>query len=255
MSEENLKPDQDVEQHSIIKSVFLHLFPGLLITLFFLVVLPMSIVRGGTSYLAILLAILFVLIPFELGYLFYQGKRKNGRFSLKSIILYREKISVGQYLVIIPALYFFIVIISLLLSPIRTFIIDTFFSWVPGWVFLEDFLTDSYAYSRSSLIPSLFLGLLLSGFGASVVEELYFRGYLLPRISRFKMLAPLMNVALFSLYHFFSPWQYPAIFLGFLPVVYVVYLKKNIYLGIVIHCLLNGIGVLHLMSSVLSYNN
>ena len=255
MSEEDLKPGHDIEQHSIIKSVFLHLLPGLLITLFFLVVLPMSIVRGGTSYLAILLAILFVLIPFELGYLFYQGKKRNGRFSLKGIILYREKISVGEYLLIIPVLYLFIVIISLLLSPVRTFIIDTFFSWVPGWVFLEDFLEDLAAYSRSSLILTLFLGLLLSGFGASIVEELYFRGYLLPRISRFKMLAPLMNVALFSLYHFFSPWQYPVIFLAFLPIVYVVYLKKNIYLGIIVHCLLNGIGVLHLMSSILSYNN
>jgi membrane protease YdiL (CAAX protease family) len=255
MSEEDLKPDHNIEQHSIIKSIFLHLFPGLLITLFFLVVLPMSIIRGGTSYLAILLAILLVLIPFELGYLFYQGKKKNGRFSLKGIILYREKIPVGQYLVIIPALYFFIVILSLLLSPVRTFIIDTFFSWVPSWVFLEHFLEDPSAYSRSSLILTLFLGLLLSGFGASVVEELYFRGYLLPRISRFKMLAPLMNVALFSLYHFFSPWQYPAIFLGFLPVAYVIYLKKNIYLGIIIHCLLNGIGVLRVLFMILRYNS
>ena len=124
-----------------------------------------------------------------------------------------------------------------------------------GWVFLEDFLVDPSAYARSSLILTLSLGLLLSGFGASVVEELYFRGYLLPRISRLKMLAPLMNVALFSVYHFFSPWQFPVIFLAFLPIVYVVYIKKNIYLGIIVHCLLNGIGVLHLMSSILSYNN
>jgi membrane protease YdiL (CAAX protease family) len=255
MAEENSVPDQEAEQHSVVKSVFLHLFPGLLITLFFLVVLPMSIIRGGTSYLAILLAILFVLIPFELGYLFYQGKKKNGRFSLKGIILYREKISIMEYLAIIPVLYFFIAIISLLYPPVRSFIIETFFSWVPGWVFLDDFLVDPSAYSRSSLIPTSLLGLLLSGFGASIVEELYFRGYLLPRISRFKMLAPLMNVALFSIYHFYSPWQIPGIFLAFLPVAYVVYLKKNIYLSIIVHCLINMYGVLHLMFSILSYNN
>jgi hypothetical protein len=39
------------------------------------------------------------------------------------------------------------------------------------------------------------------------VEEYYFRGYLLPRLSRFGSLAPVINVALFSLYHFFTPWQ------------------------------------------------
>ena len=39
-----------------------------------------------------------------------------------------------------------------------------------------------------------------------MVEELYFRGYLLPRISRLGAWAPLVNTVLFSLYHLFTPW-------------------------------------------------
>jgi membrane protease YdiL (CAAX protease family) len=39
-----------------------------------------------------------------------------------------------------------------------------------------------------------------------VVEEMYFRGYLLPRISRLGAWAPLVNTVLFSLYHLFTPW-------------------------------------------------
>lgn len=31
----------------------------------------------------------FVLIPFELGYLLYQGKKRNGNLSLRGIVLYR----------------------------------------------------------------------------------------------------------------------------------------------------------------------
>ena len=39
-----------------------------------------------------------------------------------------------------------------------------------------------------------------------MVEEMYFHGYLLPRISRLGAWAPLVNTVLFSLYHFFTPW-------------------------------------------------
>ena len=39
-----------------------------------------------------------------------------------------------------------------------------------------------------------------------MVEEMFFRGYLLPRISRLGAWAPLVNTVLFSLYHLFTPW-------------------------------------------------
>ena len=40
----------------------------------------------------------------------------------------------------------------------------------------------------------MFLGFLLNGFFGPFVEELYFRGYLLPRIPSSKRWAPLINV-------------------------------------------------------------
>jgi len=43
------------------------------------------------------------------------------------------------------------------------------------------------------------LGLAVNGFVAPITEELYLRGYLLPRISRFKVWAPLINGGLHSL--------------------------------------------------------
>ena len=39
-----------------------------------------------------------------------------------------------------------------------------------------------------------------------MVEKMYFRGYLLPRISRLGAWAPLVNTVLFSPYHLFTPW-------------------------------------------------
>ncbi len=72
-----------------------------------------------------------------------------------------------------------------------------------------------------------------------VVEEVYFRGYLLPRLSRFGAWAPLINTVLFSLYHFFTPWQNVGRILGLLPMVYAAWWKRSIYVSMGAHVLGN----------------
>ena len=85
-----------------------------------------------------------------------------------------------------------------------------------------------------------------------IVEELYFRGYLLPRMARWGNWAPLINVVLFSLYHFWLPWETLNRIITLLPIVFVVQWKRNIYLSILVHCLLNTIGSIGLLALVLS---
>ena len=65
------------EQHSGARTVVLHLLPGALITAFYAGAAPLVRSLGFPSLMAIFLAIAFVLIPFELGYLIYQA-RTNG---------------------------------------------------------------------------------------------------------------------------------------------------------------------------------
>jgi len=92
--------ESNIEQHSIIKSIILHLLPGILILIFYVIVGPIFERNGIPSMNALLLAIAVVLIPFELGFLLYQGKKKNGRLSLKGIVLYRKPVRVWQYIAI-----------------------------------------------------------------------------------------------------------------------------------------------------------
>ncbi|MFL5688443.1 MAG: CPBP family intramembrane glutamic endopeptidase [Chloroflexota bacterium] len=87
---------------------------------------------------------------------------------------------------------------------------------------------------------------------APIVEELYFRGYLLPRMERMGRWAPLVNVTLFSLYHFWSPWQVMARIVGLGPTVYAVRWKRNVYLGMIVHGALNVISVLIVVALVSS---
>lgn len=236
-------PESNIEQHSIIKSIILHLLPGILVLICFIVAAPIFERNGIPSMNALILAIAIVLIPFELGYLLYQGKKKNGKLSLKGIVLYRKPVRVWQYIVIsLPCIIWAILLLTLVTQPIDKYLISKVFFWFPEWFNMANFINNLEQYSQGSLLLAGVLGFVLNGIVGPVVEELYFRGYLLPRISRLKGWAPLVNVVLFSIYHFFTPWQNPARILAMLPIVYAVWWKKNIYIGIIVHCIANIIG-------------
>jgi membrane protease YdiL (CAAX protease family) len=242
MRRQILDNERDAEQHSLVKSAMLHLLPGVLILVFFIIVAPILRAWGLPSLFTQFLAVLLVLIPFELGYILYQAKRKNRRFSLKGIVLYREKIPRWQFFLIVPPLFLWALIVFLVIArPVDQYLIEKCFSWLPEWFFLH---IDPAEYSKSAILATWVLGVLFNAVAGPVVEELYFRGYLLPRISRLKGWAPLFNVLLFSLYHFFTPWQNPARILAMLPGIYVVQRKKNIYLGMIPHSLLNTTGMI-----------
>jgi membrane protease YdiL (CAAX protease family) len=55
------------------------------------------------------------------------------------------------------------------------------------------------------------------------VEELYFRGYLLPPMSQMGKRAPFVNSVLFSLYHFWSLWSLLTRVVGVTPLAYAVW--------------------------------
>ena len=83
-----------------------------------------------------------------------------------------------------------------------------------------------------------------------ILEEVYFRGYLLPRISRFGAWAPLINTVLFSIYHFFTPWQNIGRIIGLLPMIYATWWKRSIYVSMGAH-VLGNVSVMLLLFVVL----
>lgn len=122
------------------------------------------------------------------------------------------------------------------------------FSWLPGWfLFAEDFTR----YSTATLLITWTLGLVVNGIAGPVVEEMYFRGYLLPRISRLGAWAPLVNTVFFSLYHFFTPWLNVGRIIGLLPMVYAAWWKRSIYVSMAVHVLGNVIPMLLLLAVLL----
>jgi membrane protease YdiL (CAAX protease family) len=232
------------DQHSLGQSVLLHLLPGVLATVFYVVIEAPVISLGVPPLAAFLLAIAVVVVPFELGFLLWKGRQLNGRLSLDGVVLYREPMRARDWAWLYPTLLLAGFLGFGVLAIIEPAITTTLFGWTPDWFRkLIDFDTVSQ-YSRTVWIGTMVAYFALNVVVGPITEELYFRGYLLPRISRYGKWAPLINTVLFSIYHFWSPWQILTRIVGVGPFVYAVWWKRNIYLGMAVHMTLNFLGVL-----------
>jgi len=183
-------------------------------------------------------------LHFPLIHLLYQGKKQTGRYTLKGVVLYREPIPLWQYFVFVPLLLVWSALAFRVFSPVDNALINTLFAWIPHDLVIANSFENIAQYSQSALMLTLVAGFAFNGILGPVVVELYFRGYLLPRIPASRKWAPLINVLLFSLYHFFSPWQNLTRIVALIPLVYAVEWKRNIYLSLITHCLLNTLGML-----------
>ena len=107
---------------------------------------------------------------------------------------------------------------------------------------------SQYSPSFLRVIGVLFtLSITLGG----LVEELYFRGYLLPRMEALGGWAPFLIVLLFSLYHFWSPWENAVRLLALTPWVYATWRARNLYLALLIHGVINAFSGISLLLTVL----
>lgn len=226
-----------IKQHTIFQTILFHLLPGGLITIVFIILSPWLKIHNLPPILALLIPILLVLIPFELGWICFQGYRRNGRLSFAGVIFNLDSLPLKSYLIFIPILLSWPIIIFMSFGIIDQAIFTNVFYWLPDWFLINLFSPEDYNLRIRIITFVLFL--VLNGLAGPIVEELYFRGYLLPRMEYLQGWAPLVNVALFSLYHFFSPWQFITRIIAFYPWAYVVRWKKNIIISIAAHCLLN----------------
>ena len=229
-------------QHSLPKSIFLHLAPGVIITLVYILLTPPLLKLGLPNLLTLNLAAILVLVPLELQILYSEGQQKNGRLSLEGVVLYRESIPLWQLTGLAFGLLVWMAVCFSLLSPrIDPLLQKALFGWVPSWFPLMATFTG---YSKGVVVLTLAVSLVCTSWVAPFVEEYYFRGFLLPRLSRFGSLAPLINVTLFSLYHFFTPWQAVTRIVAVTPMAWVVMRKRNLYISIIAHLALNTISLL-----------
>jgi uncharacterized protein len=244
MAAESQPMTAEARQLSLPMLLVLHLAPGVLATLIFVLLAAPIEEVGYPPLAAFLIAIAVGIIPTEMGVIAYAGRGGiRGADGILAAVPYRRRMSMREWLVLWPLLTVVAIIAFGLFTLVEPAIRDGLFGWLPAWFLTPLPLETVSDYSREAWIVTLAGFFLLNGLLGPAVEELYFRGYLLPRMTRFGLWAPLLNVTLFSLYHFWSPWQFVSRIVGVSPFAYAVWWKQNVYLGMLVHITLNTIAV------------
>ena len=81
---------------------------------------------GYPSFFAQFLAFAFILVPIELGFLLYQGKKKTGRFTLRGIISYQRSIPWWQYFLWVTIIFVIVGALMTLFKPVDSFLHEEF---------------------------------------------------------------------------------------------------------------------------------
>jgi len=233
----------DFPQQSLLKSVGLHVLPGALTTVAFLIFKPLLDSSGFPPLLAFLLAVLLVDLPILLGVMLSEGKKQNGRYSLEGVVLYRDKVSWKTFALVFVGAFVVIYVLMMVMTPVSSFLTEAVFSGLPDWMFLEE-PTQYQAYAKNVLMVVFTLQLILTGVALPWVEELYFRGYLLPRLSRYGRWAPLLGGLFFGLYHVWQLFGFPTVFLIGAALGYVVWWKRDVRISISLHVFNNALMIL-----------
>jgi uncharacterized protein len=239
------------EQHPLGLSVLMHLAPGAALTAF---VVAANALLALEPLLALLIGILVVLAPLELGYLALYARRTTGSWSPLAAADYRDPVPWKRLALTAAALAtWMIALVAVSLTLLDEWLADTIFPWLPdaiGTMATVD--GDGGTMSAGELVAFLVLFIITNGVVGPVAEELYFRGHLLPRIDRYGPGAPVLNTALFTLYHFHTPWRWPAIFLGYLPICIASWRRRSLWIGLGAHLLVNNIFVLMMLAAYLA---
>lgn len=238
------------EQHAFGLSVLLHLAPGAALTGF---VVAVHALLDVEPLLGLLVGILVVLAPLELGYLALYSRRTTGSWSPLGAVDYRARMPWKRLVVTAVALAVWMVtLVGVSMVFLDQRLASSLFTWLPDAVgTMASVSSDEEPLSTAALVALLALFFLANGVVGPVIEELYFRGHLLPRIDRYGRAAPVLNTVLFTLYHFHSPWRYPAIFLGFLPICVTTWRRRSIWIGLAAHVVINNVFVLMVLASYL----
>lgn len=240
------------DQHPIWLSVLLHVFPGMLAMVVYIPMAKLFWDYDLPVIFALYSVIVFILIPFEYGLIRYLSRKKvsiphnlNHKWTLPSILRNIHKTpTLGLILFSLLALFWTVFIMGVLDKQlgVSVWIYENWFSWFPEYLDMAGVYTHPDQYSPGVLILLLSLTLIFGAILGPFIEEIYFRGFLLPRMVNNTWVSPVLNAILFAFYHLWTPWMVPMRILALLPMILLVWWKKDVKIGIYSHIGLNLLG-------------
>jgi uncharacterized protein len=229
----------------ISKLITLHLLPGIILTLFYVLLLRSKTFEGYPKVIVLGLAGVFGIVFGELGYLFYAAKKEEGSFNIFKILGLKSKLKGKELFLYSITLFAIAGMLMTVTKPVSNFLLNNVFSFIPSWYNLVE---DMSLFSRNMIIIAILVNFFLITIILPIIEELYFRGFLLARMKWMGKYSVLANTVLFAVYHLWSPWMIVARVVAFLPLYYWVYKKDSLKLSITVHCLANFTDVVALIA-------
>ena len=229
-----------IKKHNALQTILLHLIPGLFNLLAIIIITPFTSRLGYAENGRLLAGELMVIVSIfviQIGLLLFIAKRTTKTCNILKLIPFQEKSRFIEYLLFTVIMVVWALTVSAVLTPFEHGLRDGLFAFVP-----DNFAGRNVNYfvtSKNLLIFAASFAIFTNGIIAPVTEELYFRGYLLPRINASPITAVIINAALFSLYHFFSPWYFFSRLVMMIPLYYWVMKRKNIRFSIISHVIAN----------------
>lgn len=235
-------PHEDVRAHPLLVSIVLHLFPGVVVFGAYLALTPAARTLGLPSNVALLVAFLAIGAPLLLGLVIRAGRGQSA--GLFAAVAYRERATWKASASLVAVLSLWLVAVSSLVAPLeQSFQLAGMFAWVPADLRLADLLA-----AHRGALAILFVLSAVANVVVPIAEEMYFRGYLLPRIPLSPRSAVVVNTVLFSLYHIWLPWQLVSRVIGLLPMVAAVQRRRSVAIGMAVHVIVNSTGTLALLA-------
>ena len=189
-----------------------------------------------------------ILLPMELGMIISASKKEYGTYSLKSALEGQEQLALWKIVLIAFVFSGIAGLLSAFVAPIENHIFSVARSNLLSNLPIGFDWTD-YEYLKFFSKPIIIFTCVYYGIFnaliAPITEELFFRGYLTSHYKKQSSFTPILIAVLFSLYHFWLPFNNVFRILAFAPVAYVAYKKKNIYISICFHCLCNLFSVVN----------
>lgn len=196
----------------------------------------------------------FTMVPIELGIILNASKKESGKYSFASAFVGHEKMPLWKIFVIAFVFFGIAGVLSATVAPLENY----FFSGLRNSLLSHlptGFDWTNYEYVRTFSKPVLIVAciyyFLFNVFVGPITEELFFRGYLTSHYNKQTVFTPILIAILFSLYHFWLPFNNIFRILVFAPVAYVAYKKKNLYISMLFHCMCNLISVVGFVLEVI----
>ncbi len=240
------------DNHPLWLSLSLHLLPGILSVLVYIPLAKYFWEINLPTMFALLIVMVIVLIPFELGLVLYLSKGKSdksqksgGWMRFVSVIKNTKKNTRKTTIILSLVALFWIVFIMGFVDKelgVSTWIYENWFQWLPEYFDLASSYNNPEQYSTGVLVLLLVFTLIVGAIIGPFVEEIYFRGYLMPRLAKNTWMAPLLGAVFFASYHLWTPWMMPIRVLGLLPMLILVWIKKDVRIAIYSHIALNIMG-------------